>query len=336
MMISSVYARYVIRDFRYRGIPIDSLFEGTTLDLPTLEQTDAIAVTDFNQLLINAESISADPAVGLMIGRNVRTMTLGSVGVAASSAPTLRAGLQVVESFARVHAQHSKINIEATLQGLRVVLQWETELDEVERFHAESGLLWLQNYAELITGRTIQDAHYRLGYPPPSYADAYAKYFRGQVSFNHSVTSSELPAHCLDMPSPYYNRDLWQRFQLSLEENLRELSRSDVRSYSHYVRTLLQSSELPLPTLRSMAKTLHISERTLNRRLQNEGVCFRDLRAEVLASWARRYLNETSDSVESIAASLGFVEASNFRRAFKAWEGCSPNQFRDGQKRVIN
>ena len=332
MMISSVYARYVVRDFRYREIPLDSLFEGTALNLSMLEQTDAIAVNDFNKILINAERISADPAVGLMIGKNVRTMTLGSVGVAASSAPTLRAGLQVVESFARVHAQHSKINVEATLQGLRVVLEWETELGDVERFYAESGLLWLQNYAELITGRVIYDARYQLGFPPPSYADDYAKYFRGHVSFNHRVTSSELPTHCLDTPSPYYNRDLWQRFQLSLEENLRALSRSDVRSYSHYVRTLLQSSELPLPTLQSMAQTLHISERTLNRRLQNEGMCFRDLRAEVLAGWARRYLTETNDSVESVAASLGFVEASNFRRAFKAWEGCSPNQFRDGQK----
>ena len=332
MMISSVYARYVVRDFRYREIPLDSLFEGTALNLSMLEQTDAIAVNDFNKILINAERISADPAVGLMIGKNVRTMTLGSVGVAASSAPTLRAGLQVVESFARVHAQHSKINVEATLQGLRVVLEWETELGEVERFYAESGLLWLQNYAELITGKVIHDARYQLGFPPPSYADDYAKYFRGHVSFNHRVTSSELPTHCLDTPSPYYNRDLWQRFQLSLEENLRALSRSDVRSYSHYVRTLLQSSELPLPTLQSMAQTLHISERTLNRRLQNEGMCFRDLRAEVLAGWARRYLTETNDSVESVAASLGFVEASNFRRAFKAWEGCSPNQFRDGQK----
>ena len=331
-MISSVYARYVVRDFRYREIPLDSLFESTALNLSMLEQTDAIAVNDFNKILINAERISADPAVGLMIGKNVRTMTLGSVGVAASSAPTLRAGLQVVESFARVHAQHSKINVEATLQGLRVVLEWETELGEVERFYAESGLLWLQNYAELITGRVIHDARYQLGFPPPSYADDYAKYFRGHVSFNHRVTSSELPTHCLDTPSPYYNRDLWQRFQLSLEENLRALSRSDVRSYSHYVRTLLQSSELPLPTLQSMAQTLHISERTLNRRLQNEGMCFRDLRAEVLAGWARRYLTETNDSVESVAASLGFVEASNFRRAFKAWEGCSPNQFRDGQK----
>jgi len=332
MMISSVYARYVVRDFRYREIPLDSLFEGTALNLSMLEQTDAIAVNDFNKILINAERISADPAVGLMIGKNVRTMTLGSVGVAASSAPTLRAGLQVVESFARVHAQHSKINVEATLQGLRVVLEWETELGDVERFYAESGLLWLQNYAELITGKVIHDARYQLGFPPPSYADDYAKYFRGHVSFNHRVTSSELPTHCLDTPSPYYNRDLWQRFQLSLEENLRALSRSDVRSYSHYVRTLLQSSELPLPTLQSMAQTLHISERTLNRRLQNEGMCFRDLRAEVLAGWARRYLTETNDSVESVAASLGFVEASNFRRAFKAWEGCSPNQFRDGQK----
>ena len=73
---------------------------------------------------------------------------------------------------------------------------------------------------------------------------------------------------------------------------------------------------------------MHVSERTLNRRLRGEGTSFRDIRSSELRSWARRYLKNTDLNVESIAAELGYQDAANFRRAFKTWENCSPAQFR--------
>jgi AraC-like DNA-binding protein len=94
------------------------------------------------------------------------------------------------------------------------------------------------------------------------------------------------------------------------------------------VDSLLRSSEPPLPDLGAAAARLHMSERTLNRRLQREGTSFRQIRGAILGSWARQHLRETDHSVEAIAAELGYQDAANFRRAFRNSEGCSPGEYR--------
>ena len=100
------------------------------------------------------------------------------------------------------------------------------------------------------------------------------------------------------------------------------------KPYSRYVRALLRSCDPPLPDLTAVASRLHISDRTLNRRLQKEQTSFRQIRGEILGNWAREHLLHTGASVEAIAAELGYQDAANFRRAFRTREGCSPMEFR--------
>ena len=116
--------------------------------------------------------------------------------------------------------------------------------------------------------------------------------------------------------------------QLELSHRIRELGADNERAYTQYLTTLLRSQEPPLPDLGSIAEGLHLSERTLTRRLSGEGTSYRQVKNEVLRYWAQQYLLHTNHSVESVAASLGYQDAANFRRAFRKVEGCSPNEFR--------
>ncbi len=75
-----------------------------------------------------------------------------------------------------------------------------------------------------------------------------------------------------------------------------------------------------------MADSLHVSSRTLNRRLQDEGTTFRQLRLEAVHNWAKRLLLEKV-SVEAIALSLGYENPANFRRSFRDYVGCSPTEW---------
>ena len=138
----------------------------------------------------------------------------------------------------------------------------------------------------------------------------------------------ELSAEGLDLPSPYYNADMWHQATLMLAQQIRELEGREQRPYTQYVNALLRSSEPPLPDLGAAAARLHISERTLNRRLQGEGTSFREIRGDILAGWARQHLRDTDHSVEAIAAALGYQDAANFRRAFRNSAGCSPGDYR--------
>lgn len=327
LSISPVYARYILQEFHRRGEDTAPLFRDTTLTETTLQAGDAIALDDFNQLLTNGRTALQDE-LGLIIGRQANVMTLGSVGIAAAAAPTLREGLRVLESFSRLHAEQIAVEFRSNLEGANLLMHFINTLGEVERFHSESGALLLQAYAEMICGEPIRDAEFRMHFSEPSYAQKYREHFHSPISFGWPTTSVELPQRWLDRPSPYFHHEQWQQSKLTLEARMREYRSQIGGGYIGYVRSHLRASALPLPDLASTAQNLSVSSRTLNRRLNEEGGSFRELRNSVLCEWAKRYLSESRTSVEAIAAALGYEDASNFRRAFRAWTGVAPGEYR--------
>jgi AraC-like DNA-binding protein len=77
------------------------------------------------------------------------------------------------------------------------------------------------------------------------------------------------------------------------------------------------------PTLADVAKELGLSPRTLRRRLAEAGTSYRQQLDDVLAARAIHLLSEGAGS-EHAAWTLGFSDASAFRRAFRRWTGRSP------------
>jgi AraC-like DNA-binding protein len=78
----------------------------------------------------------------------------------------------------------------------------------------------------------------------------------------------------------------------------------------------------------AIARHLGISERTLQRRLADDGVSYQELVEEVRRAAAGRYLDESALAIGEIAYLLGYSEPAAFHRAFKRWYGTTPEQFR--------
>jgi AraC-like DNA-binding protein len=78
----------------------------------------------------------------------------------------------------------------------------------------------------------------------------------------------------------------------------------------------------------AVAKKLGMSERTLARRLADEGVTFNEVLQELKASLATRYLEQDGMPISKIAWLLGFEEASSFSHACRRWTGKSPRELR--------
>jgi AraC-like DNA-binding protein len=326
--ISPVYARFVLRELLLRGIPEQPLFAGTSLTREELETGGNISKDDFTTFLNNARKQSGDEQLGLLIGRHTNVISLGPVGAAVATAPTVREGLQVLENFARLHASYMQVELLSSLRGLSIRFHFLEDAGEVARFHAETAVMLIQHYVETVTGQTLSDAQYRFGFAAPDYAGDYPRWLHSPVSFAHSFTSVELPPGWLDLRSPYYNAEIWNQAQFLLAQRIRELGDDSENTYTQHLTALMRSCEPPLPDLGAVATRLHVSQRTLNRRLQQEGTSFRQVKGELLNAWARQHLRETNHSVEAIAAALGYQDAANFRRAFRKQEGCSPGEFR--------
>jgi len=82
------------------------------------------------------------------------------------------------------------------------------------------------------------------------------------------------------------------------------------------------------PRMSAIARQLGLSERTLHRRLADDGVSYQELVEEVRRAAAGRYLDDSTLAIGEIAYLLGYSEPAAFHRAFRRWYATTPEQFR--------
>src|SRR5205823_10929739 len=82
------------------------------------------------------------------------------------------------------------------------------------------------------------------------------------------------------------------------------------------------------PAIQDLARELHLSTRTLQRRLTEQGISFQRVLDEARRELAHHYLLHSSRELNETAYLLGYEDANSFFRAFRQWEGTSPGQWR--------
>jgi AraC-like DNA-binding protein len=73
---------------------------------------------------------------------------------------------------------------------------------------------------------------------------------------------------------------------------------------------------------------LSMTTRTLHRRLAKEQQNYKAILQDVRFTLAKQYLVNQTNSIKQVAYLLGYEDVANFRRAFKKWQGQSPQQYR--------
>ena len=96
--------------------------------------------------------------------------------------------------------------------------------------------------------------------------------------------------------------------------------------YADVVRSRLRSAT-PMAWLPEVVDALHLTTRTLQRRLDEEGTRFSTLLAEVRRERAMEFMARSQMDNSAIALTLGFEHANAFSRAFKSWTGLSPRAY---------
>lgn len=326
--ISPIYARLILRELEQRAIDPALLFTGTSLSRDELLRGGDIRFPDFLHILQIGDRLLGDGQLGFLLGRKMHVFAMGPVGAGMAVAPCLRDGLQLLESFTRLHASYIDIDSRSTMRGLTVSILYEQDTGYVERLHTETAVLLLQQYIETLVGEPVSDVCYRFAMPEPDDIQDYANALHGQIVFDANANEVDISQRWLDLPSPYYHAELWQQGQISLARSLKEQSKNEGAPFTQHITTLLRTSEAPFPDLSEVAYGLHVSVRTLNRHLKAENTSFRQLKSQALASRAKLYLRDSNQSVEAIAEALGYQDAANFRRAFRKCEGCSPIEYR--------
>jgi AraC-like DNA-binding protein len=117
-----------------------------------------------------------------------------------------------------------------------------------------------------------------------------------------------------------------------MEEHARMLAQQRRSAPDDEFRRSVQAAiTAALPAAASVddvARTLHLSVRTLQRRLGESGTTFRDVSESVRAQLAAQYLADAKVGIAEVAFLLGFSDQTSFNRAFRRWTGDTPGQWR--------
>ncbi|WP_369960332.1 helix-turn-helix transcriptional regulator [Pseudomonas benzenivorans] len=150
--------------------------------------------------------------------------------------------------------------------------------------------------------------------------------FQAQLRFNAAHYALLFERADLDTPLPTANEALAQLHDRFAGEYLARFSESRV---THLARQVL-CRQLPQgePKREAVAQALHLSQRTLQRRLQEEGTSFQQLLDDTRRELAEQYLGQPNLTLLEIAYLLGFADPSNFFRAFRRWFARTPGEYR--------
>jgi len=185
------------------------------------------------------------------------------------------------------------------------------------------GLLsWLARYE-------VPVAEVGFAFKRPTFDEDYTVIFPTMVQFGQAATSISFALDVLGTVQPRPSADL-DRF---LENAPRDwiFTRSQQHTQSLRVRTYLSETGWDSANLAGAANAMHMTPRTLIRKLEADGTTFQAIKDALRRDIAIRHLQAGQHSVEAIAHEVGFSSAANFHKAFQKWTGNTPSSYRRRQ-----
>lgn len=163
----------------------------------------------------------------------------------------------------------------------------------------------------------------------PDYDQDYAIIFPAPLRFAQPATSIAFDLHLLGAVQPRTTSDLDRFLQNAPRDWIFTSSREHTQSLR--VRSYLSQTDWANATLSDAARAMHMTPRTLMRRLDADGTSFQSIKDALRRDIAIRDLQAGRKSIQAIAQDVGFSSAANFHRAFLRWTGSTPSSYRRTQ-----
>jgi AraC-like DNA-binding protein len=296
--------------------------------------TDADGRVPFERYVALWEAIDADPnalAFGLWLGGAVSRSALGVVGYVMQHAPDVRAALRCLGRFNGLFGDGIGPTI-SERDGMLVLHR--VEPPRIARLRSLSiaaplgTVTLLREMAGLRSGAMVAlEVAFQHPAVPAATLSQLEKAFACPIRFNEDEMRLVLPASLLDRPLVSTDAGLFAYLERHAETLQARVAAS--ASLAGRVRELLAARlRQGEPDQGVVARALAMSERTLQRRLADEGATFAGLLDEVRADLGRMYLADRQLAIFEVAFLLGYSEPSPFNRAFRRWTGKSPSEFR--------
>ena len=324
---SSNWAQAIVHALELGGVDCQALFNELGLDYAALNDPDARFAQDaMTRLWHLAVERSGNPAIGLNMAKVVRPASFHVVGYALMSSRTLFEGFSRLVRYQRIIGEGADLSLVTEPDRYRLVLAIHGDRLPPARQSIEASLAYCLAFCRWLTGADLQPTEVVLQGPAPSDIKAYEQVFQAPLHFNAPHDALVFKRADLERPLPGANEALAQLHDRFAGEYLARFSDTRVTHQARQVLCrLLPQGE---PRREAVASTLHLSERTLQRRLQEEGTSYQQLLDDTRRELAEQYLGQANLTLLEVGYLLGFADPSNFFRAFRRWHGVTPGEYR--------
>ena len=303
--------------FSRAGIEISGIHDPDTR-IPTRRMMDLWAL---------AIEATGNPCLGLLTARRFQPAMLHGLGFAWLASDTLLDALGRLVRYSRLINSIARFRIQEQADTTALVGVVPDVFPNYVPAGVDLGMAVFLRMCQITAGEKLMPSHVALQRKEPSCSEDFTRTFGPSVTYDAEDNRLCFDSDQLMRPLKTANPEL---ARINDQTVVDYLARFDHASIAMQVRSKI-IEQLPdgIPRQESIAETLHVSLRSLQRRLREEETSFKVLLEDTRQALARQYLRENHRSIGEITYLLGFSEPSNFTRAFKRWTGKTPAEFRD-------
>ena len=329
--VNSNQLQLMVQFMQQQQIALSDVFNAEQLSLLSNacagQKVSHIPALQFAIMLQQLAAYMHEPTVVLFIAQCVNTANLGVLGYLLHACDTMGEALLRLMRYGKLITNDmDKIRIEQV--GSNIELHWP-DLAHGENILLEFGMAVMRQFSLQLAGQPLQLNHVHFSHSLLGQADHYVAFFGCDVYFDQPHNLMSFPAFNLNIPIEKPDKALLEILQQQAEEALKNLPSSNVflQQAQRQLMDLCQQGE---PSLAQLADRLHLSTRTLQRRLAHYQLSFQQLLDDVRQQLCQQYLQQHV-SLSDIAQLIGYSDQSAFTRAYKRWTGTTPLQHRQTQ-----
>lgn len=313
---------------RRLGIARADLVRQARLPIKALSDGGTVNTEQFFMVWEALSALSGDPAVGIRFASQLEAAIMPPPILAAYHARDFRDALQRVARFKQLCAPERLLITELGEYGV-VEFEWLHADGAQPAALVDATLASLLELGRHGTREPLNAFQVELARPMEP-VSSHETYFGCRVIWNAQRDRLTLRRSDLDRPFASYNAELLDMLVPELDRALEKHQHSD--SLGEQIKWILRRRlTAGRPDVQSVAQELAMSERSLQRKLTDEGLNFQKLLSETRHQLACEYLsNPTLDTIE-VGFMLGYEDQNSFYRAFRVWENQTPSAWRAAQ-----
>jgi AraC-like DNA-binding protein len=315
---------------RELGVNPDEIFNHFGYTTAQVEDPDfEIPYATAGRLLARCANAAQCPHFGLLVGMRAHPSTLGIPGFLLLNAPDVGTALHALLQNLDLHDQGGVpvLDIQDNFTRLGYAIH-QTYVEAADHIY-DISIAIACNIMRSMCGEGWNPTEVLFSRHPPPDLKTHRQFYRAPLRFdmdrNVIVFRTRWMNHKISSADALLHRHLMREaneFHMLRQENIVDVTR-------RLLHTMLMSGNC---TINDVAGQLYMHERTLHRRLREEGTSFQIELDAVRYDTARQLLGETTMSISSIAETLNYSGVSAFNRAFKRWADTTPARWRAGKK----